>query len=152
MLTHIFDLCKALTFAILFCKRSHIYLVFALCTVAVIYILFQLCNAGAEIHKLHSSGSFARLHQWRTLAAEEEWEGGTPSGLFSPIFFFLRWLCLWRWLCPFHYPSSLSNILLHCPGSLGGSQSPGGALLQESRLCHLLQLLTCASAPPPSLF
>lgn len=88
-----------------------------------------LCNAGVKSHKLYSSGSFARFHQWTTLAGDVE-EGEKPSLTHFFFFFssFFGWW-LWRRLCLCHYPSSLSDILLHCSCSLGGSWCPGGAHL-----------------------
>lgn len=49
-----------------------------------------LCNAGVKSHKLYSSGSFARFHQWTTLAGDVE-EGEKPS-LTHFFFFFLLWM------------------------------------------------------------
>lgn len=82
-----------------------------------------LCNAGVESHKLYSSGSFARFHQWTTLAGDVK-EGEKPplihffsfllwvvaleaavplplSQLFKwyspPLFLLLRWQLVPRW-------------------------------------------------------
>lgn len=71
MLAHTFYLYKALIFAgffffFFFGKRSYIYIVFALCTVAVICILFQLC--------------FARLGWWVTNCIPQAPLPGATSG------------------------------------------------------------------------
>lgn len=80
----------SLQFFFFFHKRSYIYLVFALCSVAVISILVQLCFAmlGSRV-TLYPSGSFARFGQRRTLAGDEEGEGREAFGPLLTHFFLL---------------------------------------------------------------
>lgn len=93
MLEHTFHLCKALTFAIFFLCVWKILHLYSFCSVYCGCYLYPvstlLCNAGVKSHKLYSSGSFARFHQWTTLAGDVE-EGEKPP--LTHFFFFLLWV------------------------------------------------------------